>query len=245
MAHNDETTTDIPMGDPQRPLPGRPTGSASAGRPLPERPTGSATAGRPLPERPAPVAAASPDDPARSASPSPAASFPPSAALSSPARQAEPAARKPAARPDPRPMRFVYGAGSLVALSALTVGLIHPSDFASAGGATDADLATAIPTSADARRPGRPQVVHRLRYVKLKPGQTAPPGALVIRAPEAEPNVVARGKRTGAGNGARRAPANDRGSSGSGPSNGGGGPGAEPRPTPTPTPKPPRTKQSG
>jgi len=162
-----------------------------ADRPLPPRPR---TAGRPLPPRSTssdPGSAVIPAAGPPSLSPTDAAPAAPQLALGSEA--ARPVARPtmgdlPAkSRPDARPMRLVFGAGGIAAISIMTVGLVKPDLGASA------DLADAIPSAADASdalptgeasgrdRDGR-QVV---RYVYLQPGQRPPAGAQVISAREA------------------------------------------------------------
>lgn len=89
-------------------------------------------------------------------------------------------------RPDSRPMRVVYGAGALAAVSVLTVGLARPEANSSltyeptddggglSGGAPVTDT----------------EVRHIIRYVHLKPGQTAPPGAKVVKPDAPAPRTV-------------------------------------------------------
>lgn len=83
------------------------------------------------------------------------------------------------AKPDPRPTRLGLGAGALAALSVLTLGLVQ------------------VPTAPPAEEPeadapvAREVVVERrVRYVRLKRGQTPPPGARVISAAEPTPRVI-------------------------------------------------------
>jgi hypothetical protein len=100
----------------------------------------------------------------------------PSRPVSTPPRTA---ARK---RPDPRPMRLAYGAGALAALSVMSVGLVH---FSSAPAATEV-------TASDAPLADPPQIEvrHVIRYIHLKSGEVAPPGATVITPKAPAPQVV-------------------------------------------------------
>jgi hypothetical protein len=81
-------------------------------------------------------------------------------------------------------MRLGLGAAAIAALSIMAAGLVHfPSaDPAAAGG----DTALAEAPAQDIR------IEKRVRYVKLKPGQKAPPGAQVIDAAAPTPRVVVR-----------------------------------------------------
>ena len=102
-----------------------------------------------------------------------------------------PAARTPAKRPDPRPMRIVYGAASVAALSALTVGLAHPQPPADQEvyfDTTTADVPTQAPDVTVTTPPV--EVTHVINYVHLKPGETPPPGATVITPDAPAPRVV-------------------------------------------------------
>jgi hypothetical protein len=180
-----------------------------------------------------------------------------------PERNATPAAatgRKPVSRADARPMRAVYGAGAVAAMSIVAVGLVQPDWSATADpGVTDdrltapgevasagmrsgkADVAPADPTPGKRAKGTKPR--HVIRYIYLKPGQTAPPGATVIRA-SAQPNT----------NTGRNHPSRPVATASPRPRNNGGGavsstpppaphatrPPAAPRPRPTPT-----TRQSG
>jgi len=83
------------------------------------------------------------------------------------------------AKPDPRPTRLGLGVGALAALSVLTLGLVQ------------------VPAAPPAEEPeaeipvAREVVVERrVRYVRLKRGQTPPPGARVIAAAEPTPRVL-------------------------------------------------------
>lgn len=127
--------------------------------------------------------------------PRPMPELPPRTTRELPARPAgelpaRSAAQARPAKPDARPMRFVYGAGAVAAMSVMAVGLVQP-DFAatadqpaSNGAApTDSSIANGQP-AADA------QVRHVVRYIQLQPGQAAPLGATVIAANAPAPRVV-------------------------------------------------------
>jgi hypothetical protein len=81
-------------------------------------------------------------------------------------------------------MRLAYGAGALAALSVMSVGLVR---FNSATATTVADV------QAPDGSPGPAQQVevrHLIRYIHLKPGEVAPPGATVITPKAPAPQVV-------------------------------------------------------
>lgn len=85
-------------------------------------------------------------------------------------------------RPDPRPMRLAFGAGALAALSVMSVGLVR---FGSP------TTNTAVTTSDGPGSDLPPiEIRHVVRYVHLKPGQVAPPGAKVITPGAPAPRVV-------------------------------------------------------
>src|SRR6187401_2487117 len=85
------------------------------------------------------------------------------------------------ARPDPRPMRIVYGAGAIAAVSVMTVGLVQPAWDASAdsfapnapqnqGGAQNAVGASGQRGAAATDQPAPDALVrHVIKYVQLKP----------------------------------------------------------------------------
>ncbi|MEP7377948.1 MAG: hypothetical protein ABI725_00135 [Chloroflexota bacterium] len=116
---------------------------------------------------------------ARSAQPAPAARPP------SDARPARTDSRQ--SKPDARPMRFVYGAGAVAAMSVMAVGLVQP-DFAATADQSGASDPTAEP-NAVAQVPAT-TVQHVTQYIQLKPGETAPPGAKVIAANAPTPRIV-------------------------------------------------------
>jgi hypothetical protein len=85
-------------------------------------------------------------------------------------------------RPDPRPMRLAFGAGALVALSAMSVGLVRfNSASASTEVATSDDSGAILPPT---------EIRHVIQYIHLKPGEVAPPGATVITPEAPAPQVV-------------------------------------------------------
>jgi hypothetical protein len=84
-------------------------------------------------------------------------------------------------RPDSRPMRLAYGAGALAALSVMSAGLVQ---LGSPSGTTDVITTTA------ASDPPPIEVRHVIRYIHLKPGEVAPPGATVIAPDAPAPRVV-------------------------------------------------------
>ena len=187
-----------------------------------------------------------------------------------PARPGGGPVRRPTNRPDARPMRIVYGAGAVAAVSIMAVGLVQPDWTSTADpGQTDdsvnpTDDPGAIAVLSDGTDPGQPdptgtsadgrggKVRHVIRYIYLKPGQTAPPGATVISASPPPPRIV-HNPQPNPDPTATPRPHSGGGNAGGGGGNGGGvsttprptqGPAATPRPTPRPTPKP-STRQSG
>ncbi len=144
----------------------------------------------PLPPRP---------DPSAKREPPPR----PATAKASPARSPGDSGPRPRpAKPDARPMRVVYGAGAVAAMSVMAVGLVQPDFAASADQPAESatDVAWLDPTAAPpgssqrdawpARQQADVRVRHVIRYVHLKPGQTAPPGATVIQPDAPAPRVV-------------------------------------------------------
>lgn len=191
----------MPVNRPLPPLPAKPV------RDLPPRPT----AGRPLPPRPAsPVATAS--APGSAAEALSAMALPEGvsrdmvvalarelaaemARSSRPAPVARPAADARLARPDSRqskpdarPMRFVYGAGAVAAMSVMAVGLVQP-DFAATADQIVGSNSTPDP-NAVAQVPADVAVTHVTQYIHLQPGETAPPGATVIAPDAPTPRIV-------------------------------------------------------
>ncbi len=114
-------------------------------------------------------------------------------------------------KPDPRPMRVVYGAGAVAVASVMAVGLVQPDFTATADQQAASDANAADPNAgADQLNAGTAnsngqarnkktttdttqanvQVKHVVKYIHLKPGQTAPPGATVITPGQPTPRIV-------------------------------------------------------
>ena len=90
----------------------------------------------------------------------------------------------PKRRPDARPTRIVLGLGTFAAMSVVTAGLVRFP-------VTDAtDTAALIPEPSSAA--DQQEVVHRIRYIQLRPGERAPAGAEVIRPADPTPRVIVR-----------------------------------------------------
>lgn len=85
------------------------------------------------------------------------------------------------ARPNSRPLRIAYGMGGIAAASALVTALV-----------TTGSSSTTAPTTQTVTLGVDPPPVarHVVQYIKLKPGQTAPPQAVVKQAPTPKPRVV-------------------------------------------------------
>jgi hypothetical protein len=107
-------------------------------------------------------------------------------------RPVRPEARAPRthSKPNPLPARLMVGVGALAALSVIAAGIGRlpavSGESALSSAAVDPDLTTlaaAVPA-------GKTRVERPIRYVRLKPGQKAPPGAKVIREAAPAPRVV-------------------------------------------------------
>jgi hypothetical protein len=90
----------------------------------------------------------------------------------------------PKKRPDARPTRVVLGLGAVAAMSVVTAGLVRFPV------ATTPDVLAIGPEPSTGAQEAT--VVRRIRYVQLKRGQKAPPGARVIRGADPTPRVVVR-----------------------------------------------------
>jgi len=90
------------------------------------------------------------------------------------------AVKKP--RPDPGPLRIAFALTGMATASALITAILAPSAGANAGTTTVTSATTPTGPSAPVR--------HDIRYVQLKPGETAPPEAVVKQAPAPKPRVV-------------------------------------------------------
>ena len=93
-----------------------------------------------------------------------------------------------AGRPDPRPTRLLAAMAGLAAATAIAAGLIQPTpppadDGLGPAGAAPEPTASSAPVAAI-------RVRRETRYVQLQPGETAPPGATVVRRPDPSPRVV-------------------------------------------------------
>lgn len=86
-------------------------------------------------------------------------------------------------RPDPLPARLMVGGGAVAAVSLIVAGLVRPPS------AVDA---TSDPATVQRDAARKAKVERRVRYVRLEPGQTAPPGARVIREAAPTPRIVIR-----------------------------------------------------
>lgn len=89
-------------------------------------------------------------------------------------------------RPDPRPARLMLGIGTVAAVSVMASGMVR---FPSSGTST-AELISDPGTDAVTATTQRVDVRHVVRYIHLKPGEKAPPGATVIDANAPAPRVV-------------------------------------------------------
>jgi hypothetical protein len=91
-------------------------------------------------------------------------------------------------------MRVVYGASAVAAMGVIAVGLVQPGS--SPATTSDSNQAAVTqPTDGgqqqnQAQQPADVQVRHVIKYIHLKPGQTAPPGATVITPDAPAPRVV-------------------------------------------------------
>jgi hypothetical protein len=102
----------------------------------------------------------------------------------SPVRAATVKPRTPRSRPDPRPARLMIGAGAVAAAAFVAAGLVHFP-------VTD-EVVTAASTAPGTEKARATNEKRPVRYVRLKPGQKAPPGAKVIREAAPKPRVVVR-----------------------------------------------------
>lgn len=166
-----------------------------------------------------------------------------------------PVPHAPKARPDARPMRLALGAGGIAALSALATAIVLPPQFDVFQATAQQQQADPGQQATDQLSPDPAQVQASVIYIQLQPGQTAPPGAVVIDAsgaPGASGSAVTgSGGRSGTGTGGAgaahpialatanataQAPAQGPAQATAQPT---------PKPTPKPTPAPIQTTQSG
>lgn len=85
-------------------------------------------------------------------------------------------------RPDPRPLRLAFAVTGIAAASALATAILTPA-FAANG--TTQVVMTALPA-----QQAQPSPAHVITYVRLAPGQTAPPQAVVQQLPAPAPRMV-------------------------------------------------------
>jgi len=103
----------------------------------------------------------------------------------------------PKAKPDPRPMRVALGFGGVAALSALAAAIVLPPRPVTSAPAA-VGQPTAVPSdNSSTTETATPAATRPILYVQLAPGQTAPPGAIVIDA--ATPTAGAAGATGAAG----------------------------------------------
>ncbi len=142
-------------------------------------------------------------------------------------------------RPDPRPMRVVYGASAVAAMGVIAVGLFQPA-YAPAPPADANPQANPAGGNGNGAQTAQTNVVvkHVTKYIHLKPGQSAPPGATVITQGAPAPRVVVTHNSTPANPPAARPPAAN-------PPPAARPPAANPPPAAPPPAPPVRTRQSG
>lgn len=91
-------------------------------------------------------------------------------------------------------MRVVYGASAVAVAGVITAGLFQPVTTPAAADPTTDPLALQGGVGTGVAEQSTPTgdvvVKHVIKYVQLKPGQTAPPGATVITPDAPAPRVV-------------------------------------------------------
>ncbi len=107
-------------------------------------------------------------------------------------RPISPEARGPRThgKPNPLPARLVVGVGALAALSVIAAGIGRLPGVSEESPSSSAGLDPGATTLAAAAPALETRVERPVRYVRLKPGQKAPPGAKVIREAAPAPRVV-------------------------------------------------------
>jgi len=93
-----------------------------------------------------------------------------------------PEPRAARAKPDPTPLRMLVGLAGIASASAFVSAML-PS-------VAPASTPAPVTLSADVVAAAEPPVIHVLRIVQLKPGETAPPQAAVIVRPTPTPRVT-------------------------------------------------------
>ena len=89
------------------------------------------------------------------------------------------------AKPDPKPMRLAFGMAGLASATALLTAMlpsVTPSQVAVVD-AADTTTTAVVP---------QPSVIHVLKTVTLKAGQTAPPNSSVVVRPQPTPRIVVK-----------------------------------------------------
>lgn len=83
----------------------------------------------------------------------------------------------------------MLGAGALAATTIMLAGLV---DFPTADASSAPAVAEQARPTGQSQRGAAKRVERPVRYIRLKPGQEAPPGARVIREAAPTPRVVVR-----------------------------------------------------
>jgi hypothetical protein len=141
----------------------------------------------------------------------------------------------PKSKPDARPMRLALVGGGVAALSALATAIVLPPNN---GSAQPAAQQTVDPSQlAAAQLSDTPLSSAPIVYIQLAPGQTAPPGAIVIGPSGSAGSAGSSGSAAAGGGGTTAATPNPVVAQ----------PTPRPTPTATPVPKPApiATAQSG
>lgn len=109
-------------------------------------------------------------------------------------RPDRPEARVPRthSKPNPLPARLMVGVGALAALSVIAAGIGRLPGVSLGSASSSAGPDPGVAVMAAALPAGKTRVERPIRYVRLKPGQKAPPGAKVIREAAPTPRVVVR-----------------------------------------------------
>jgi len=153
-------------------------------------------------------------------------------------------------KPDARPNRVIFGFAGLATASALATAIVVPPQTSNQPDNGLALVATDPPTSPDGSLSPRP-----VTYIRLAPGQSAPPGALVVDISSLAPGASVEAPVGTPAPGAPGKPAPKQGGGGGSGGSGGGHTATQPptqsqptpkaTPKPTPKPTPIATTQSG
>jgi hypothetical protein len=109
-------------------------------------------------------------------------------------------------KPNPLPSRLGVAIGAVAALSVIAAGMGRLPGAATDDSATTDGNVPPLTSPAAAVPVRATRVTRPVRYVHLKPGQKAPPGAKVIRAAAPAPRVVVRWVPPAASSPVSRAP---------------------------------------